>query len=190
MNDVIPINTLLATKRLLLRYPELTDAAQIYAVVKSPQFPDQLPLKELSSEAEIKDWLRGLQEGWVAAEVFSWIIEDRAFGRMVGQITLSKLQENNLWGLAFWAHPDHWGKGYATEAAERILAFGFKVMGAKKIWAGAGEWNKGSRRVLEKIGMEYVGDDPQGYYSKGQPINTRGYEISLESWQNKQTEMG
>jgi RimJ/RimL family protein N-acetyltransferase len=167
----------------VLRYPELTDAMQIFSVVKSPQFPDQLPLKELSAEVEINDWLRELQAGWESAKVYSWIVEDRASGRMVGQITISKLEGDNLWALAFWVHPEYWGKGYATEASERILAFGFEVMVAKKIWAGAGEWNRGSCRVLEKIGMQYAGDDAQGYYSKGQPINTREYEISLERWQ-------
>ena len=185
MNNQIPTNTILVTRRLLLRYPELTDAPQICAVVKSPRFPDKLPLKEINTTEEIKDWLKGLQEGWGSARVFSWIVEDRELGQTVGQITLSKLHGDDLWALAFWIHPDYWGKGYATEGAERLLAFGFEVLGAKKIWAGAGEWNRASCRVLEKIGMEYTGDNPKGYYSKGQPILTREYTLSRESWQNR-----
>ena len=144
----------------------------------------------MSTENEIKDWLRRLQEGWETGQVFSWIVEDCDSRNMLGQITLSKIEGDNLWAMAFWIHPDHWSKGYATEAAEQLLAFGFEVMGAKKIWAGAGEWNTGSLRVLEKIGMNFISSNPQGYYSKGEPIITREYEITREGWKNKHKKMG
>jgi ribosomal-protein-alanine N-acetyltransferase len=87
--------------------------------------------------------------------------------------------------LSFWTHPDHWGKGYATEGAERILKFGFEALGAKTIWAAAGKWNLGSNRVLEKLGMTYLGDNPQGYYSKEEPIPTHEHEISRGGWKDR-----
>jgi RimJ/RimL family protein N-acetyltransferase len=34
---------------------------------------------------------------------------------------------------------EYWGKGFVMEGAERLLAFGFVEIGAKKIWAGAGD---------------------------------------------------
>jgi ribosomal-protein-alanine N-acetyltransferase len=104
---------------------------------------------------------------------------------MIGQVTLSRLEGDRLWGLAFWIHPDHWCRGYATEGAGRILAFGFMELEAEKIWAGAGDWNRASCRVLEKIGMIYVGGNPQGYSSSGEPVRTREYAISRKSWQKK-----
>lgn len=183
-NISVPKNTIIKTKRLLFRYPKPDDATQIFSAVKSPLFPEQLPLNEMRVESEIKDWLERLQEGWATGQVFSWIVEDRDSGEMVGQMTLSKVEGDNLWAMAFWIHPDHWLNGYATEGVERLLAFGFEVVGAERIWAGAGVWNQGSCRVLEKIGMIYVGDNPKGYYYKGKPIITREYEISRERWLN------
>ena len=186
MKDVnISIDTILKTKRLILRYPKLNDAAEIFSVVISPQFPEQLPLKEMNSVSEIEEWLRRLQENWATGQGFSWVVEDRYSGKMLGQVTLSKVEGENVWAMAFWIHPDYWGKGYATEGAERLLAFCFEEIGAKKIWAGAGEWNKGSIRVLEKIGMKYKGDNPKGYYSGGELIATRDYEISRVRWQRR-----
>jgi RimJ/RimL family protein N-acetyltransferase len=105
---------------------------------------------------------------------------------MLGQITLSRIDGDRCWALAFWTHPDDWGKGYASESAQRLLTFGFDVLDAEKIWAGAGEWNVASCRVLEKIGMQFVGINPQGYYSRGEPIATREYEITREDWQKRQ----
>ena len=186
MNNInIPTDKILKTKRLWFRYPKLNDAPQIFSMVSSPQFPDRLPLKEMSAVSEIEDWLKRLQDAWAKGWAFSWIIEDPANGKMIGQVTLSKIEGDHLWVMAFWTHPEHWGKGYATEGAERLLAFGFEELEAKKIQAEAGEWNIGSCRVLEKIGMSYVGDNPKGYYSKGEPLATRQYEITRERWQNR-----
>jgi ribosomal-protein-alanine N-acetyltransferase len=184
----ISTGTLLKTEHLILRYPQLTDAAEILAAVTSPQFPERLPLKEMSTACEIEAWLRRLQENWAAGLGFSWVAEDRGSGKLSGQVTLSRTEGEHVWALAFWIHPEDWGKGYATEGAGRVLVFGFEQLGAEKIWAGAGEWNKASCRVLEKIGMQPRGGDPQGYYSRGEPIATKVFEISRASWQTRSGE--
>ena len=186
----LPIGTILKTKRLFLRYPKLDDADQIFFAVKSPQFPEQLPLKEMRSENEIKDLLMRLQEGWQTGQMFSWIVEDHDVRNVLGQMTLSKLEGDNLWAMAYWIHPDYWSEGYATEGAERLLAFGFEEIGVERIWAGAGEWNVGSCRVLEKIGMNFIGNNPKGYYSKGKPIVTQEYEITCERWKENLKKIG
>jgi ribosomal-protein-alanine N-acetyltransferase len=182
MRDIgIPTDTILKTKRLALRYPRLNDAPAIFAAVRSPQFPDQVPLKELSAVGEIEEWVKQLQENWADGRGFSWILEIRDSGGVVGQVTLSAVGDA-VWAMAFWTHPDCWGYGYATEGAGRLLAFGFEELGAEKIWAGAGTWNEGSIRVLEKLGMEYTGENPKGYTSWDRPIATREYAISRERW--------
>jgi RimJ/RimL family protein N-acetyltransferase len=86
--------------------------------------------------------------------------------------------------LAFWIHPECWGQGYATEAAERILEFGFLDLNAALIWAGAANWNHASIRTLEKLGMVYVSENPKGYLIDGEPIPTKEFEISRHLWQN------
>ena len=44
----------------LMRYPEIGDAGDIYSVVSSPLFPEQLPLKELNEVTKIEEWLKRL----------------------------------------------------------------------------------------------------------------------------------
>ena len=180
----ISTGTILTTRRLVLRCPKLDDAAAIFSAVKSPQFPERLPLKEMDTVGAIEAWLGRLRENWVTGQGFSWIAEERDSGKMTGQTTLAKIAGEQVWALAFGTQPDFWGKGCATEAAERLLAFGFEELSAQKIWAGVGEWNKGSIRVLEKIGMQHTQDNPKGYYSRSEPIASRDYEISWERWQD------
>ena len=181
-NNHISIDTKLTSKRLLLRLPKPADAPFIFTVVRSSEFPEQLPLKEMDALSKIEAWLKRLIELWKDGQVYSWIMEERDSGQLLGQVTLSKIEGDNKWALAFWSHPKYWGKGFASEGANRVIKFGFEELGAKTIWAAAGKWNLGSNRVLEKIGMTYIGDNPEGYFSKGEPIPTHEYEISKTIW--------
>jgi ribosomal-protein-alanine N-acetyltransferase len=53
------------------------------------------------------------------------------------------------WRLA----AEHWGQGYATEAAQGVLAFGFERLGLPEIVSFTTTANVRSRRVMEKLGM-------------------------------------
>ena len=55
-----------------------------------------------------------------------------------------------------------WGKGYATEAARSVLAFGFQHLGLNRICAYHLVRNLASGRVLAKIGMKREGLLRQG----------------------------
>lgn len=46
-----------------------------------------------------------------------------------------------------------WGKGYATEAARAVLAFGFERLSLAEIVSFTAPANERSRRVMERIGM-------------------------------------
>jgi len=59
--------------------------------------------------------------------------------------------------IAYHFLPSAWGKGYATEAATAILAFGFENARLKEIIGLAYPDNVASWRVLEKVGMRFVG---------------------------------
>lgn len=49
--------------------------------------------------------------------------------------------------------PQHWGHGYATEAAQASVEFGFRELGLREIVAMIARANTRSRRVAERLGM-------------------------------------
>jgi ribosomal-protein-alanine N-acetyltransferase len=53
----------------------------------------------------------------------------------------------------------HWGKGYATEAANAALDYAFSVLDADQVVAITVPANRPSRAVMERLGMIY---DPEG----------------------------
>jgi RimJ/RimL family protein N-acetyltransferase len=46
-----------------------------------------------------------------------------------------------------------WGKGFATEGARALIAYGFDQLGLDSIMAQTLQRNLASRRVMEKLGM-------------------------------------
>jgi RimJ/RimL family protein N-acetyltransferase len=50
---------------------------------------------------------------------------------------------------------EHWGRGYATEAARAALAFGFETIGLEEIVSFTTVANERSRRVMERLGMTH-----------------------------------
>ena len=66
----------------------------------------------------------------------------------------------------------HWGRGYATEGAHAVLAFGFDTLGLDEIVSLAVVGNQRSRRVMEKIGMRHSPseDFEHPLLSEGHPL--------------------
>jgi ribosomal-protein-alanine N-acetyltransferase len=59
------------------------------------------------------------------------------------------------WRLA----AEHWGRGYATEAARAVVAHGFERLGLDEIVSFTTTANVRSRRVMEKLGMRRSPDE-------------------------------
>lgn len=59
----------------------------------------------------------------------------------------------------------YWGKGLASEAARALLDYTFTQLKLSSIHGGAAPENLASKRVMEKIGMKYIGLDDEGGYA-------------------------
>ncbi|GIG56257.1 hypothetical protein Lfu02_06290 [Longispora fulva] len=68
--------------------------------------------------------------------------------------------------LGYALHPDHWGRGLATEAAALLLDFGFGELGLHRIEADT-VGLPASDRVLEKIGMRREGVSRRSAWVRG-----------------------
>ena len=65
---------------------------------------------------------------------------------------------------------DAWGQGYATEAARACLDYGFSQLGMQKIYSWTALSNTPSERVMQKIGMERVGEFDHPMIEAGHPL--------------------
>lgn len=59
--------------------------------------------------------------------------------------------------LTYWIGRSYWGNGFATEAVQRVIQFGFEILKLQRIWATAMTKNHASIRVMTHANMQYEG---------------------------------
>ncbi len=101
-----------------------------------------------------------------------WTMLERETGDVVGDCGLQHLEDGPEIEIGWRVAPDRRDRGYATEAARAALAVGFRELGLERIVAVTDPRNSASRRVMEKLGMTFVG--PGRHYG----AETVLYEIS------------
>lgn len=78
--------------------------------------------------------------------------------RVIGQVSLAlNIADIREWEIGWKVAVDHWGNGYATEAARRVLAFAFDELNAHRVVAFCNVQNAASIRVMHKLGMQQDG---------------------------------
>ena len=84
--------------------------------------------------------------------------------------------------IGYELSPEHWGFGYATEAARAIVQFGFAELRVHRIRAWCIADNVASARVLEKIGLKLEGRLREKEYFKGRWWDTLVYGMLEHEW--------
>ena len=143
------------TARLVLRPFEDVDGAPFFALNTHPLVVQSLGSSPTRAESDenldfIIEEMR--TEGWGI-----WAVEIVGGARFAGAVGLHRVTA----ALPFlpaveveWRlHPDHWGHGYATEAAAAALRFGFEEAGLAEIVAFTTTLNTRSQAVMARIGM-------------------------------------
>ncbi len=145
----------LTTERLLLRSWKDSDLEPFYRLNADPDvmryFPKRLSRTE-SNELAAEIQRRIDLNGWGF-----WALEDRATGASIGFTGLNRptddLPCNPCVEIGWRLAKAHWGKGYASEAAAKALAFAFEELGLDEVVAFTAVQNEPSRRVMRRIGM-------------------------------------
>jgi RimJ/RimL family protein N-acetyltransferase len=87
----------------------------------------------------------------------------RSSGNIVGFCSFKGPPTDGVVEIAYGIAPDEQGKGYATEAAQALVAFARTFREVRVIRAHTLADGAASKRVLEKCGFQYVGEvvDPE-----------------------------
>jgi len=149
----------LETARLRLREFRLEDHDDIHAYASDPRvsrFMDWGP-NTLEDTAAFLQRQLGSQATWPRNDV-SLAIELRATGRMIGAIRLWVVDADfRTAELGYSLGRPHWGQGITTEAAHALLEVGFGLLGLHRIVATCDVRNRGSWKVMQKLGLRREG---------------------------------
>jgi ribosomal-protein-alanine N-acetyltransferase len=150
-------STDLTTPRLRLRRWQACDREPFAALNADPRVMEHFPA--LLTRAE-SDALADRIEAHFAQHGYGlWAVEILGGAPFIGFVGLSYPRFEARftpcveigWRLA----AEHWGHGYATEAARAAVAYGFEALGLAEILSFTVPANVRSRRVMEKLGMRH-----------------------------------
>jgi len=157
----------LATTRLLLRPFDLGDAASVQQLAGVPEVAlttQAVPHPYEDGMAET--WITSHLPAWEAREVLTLAVTTSERG-LVGAVSLHINAGHRRGELGYWIGLPFWNRGYATEAAEALLEFGFDELELNRIQARHMTRNPASGRVMQKLGMSPEGVQRQHVLVRG-----------------------
>ncbi|MDE4085277.1 GNAT family protein [Planococcus maritimus] len=98
-----------------------------------------------------------------------------------GELTIKSF-ENRTAEIGYIINPDYWGKGIATELAEKLVCFGFDKLNLHRIYATCAPENIASRKVLEKAGLLFEGQLRETLWVKGKWRDSLLYSVLENEW--------
>ncbi len=146
---------ILQTKRMNLRYQEESDTDFILSL-----WTDEECTKHTGGprdRAFLLEEITKVTKNPKREEYDLWPIEEKETLERIGQAGfIPKEIEGQLYiELNYYIKKEHWGKGYATEIAAKLLEYAFKEKRLNEVIAIINPRNKASEKVAEKIGMAY-----------------------------------
>ena len=146
----------LETERLILRPYTRADRAYSITLMTDPEVMKFVGDGPVSVEEADRQFAR----------LFTHVYEPRAFdvwavwtkeGSYAGHAEIKPSKDTEGFEIIYVLNRAHWGRGYATEIARRIIEYGFQELGLERIAATIDAGNQSSIRIVEKLGMRYEG---------------------------------
>lgn len=188
MDDDKP--AMLVSDRLILRQWQQRDLVPFAAMNADPEVMRHFPAP---LDAQQSNALAGRLCQLIARDGWGfWALETRSHAEFIGFVGLRETVPDMPFGACIeigWRLASaHWRKGYASEAAERALRFGFEELALKEIVSFTALPNLPSQAVMRKIGMRRNPHDdfdhpavPEGHALRRHCL----YRLPRETWQEQ-----
>ncbi len=179
-----PSGFALKTQRLTLRQPTLADVKAIAGIVGDKRV--SINLRRVPHPYTLDD-ATGFVTSCATSGETVFLVETAR--ETVGLVGLS-WETEGVPELGYCFGVEHWGNGYATEAAQAVIDFGFEEFSVERMTSGSRVVNTASRHVLEKCGFNWTGVELNRFLALGSstPVDCfkleRSVWASIRNWSN------
>ncbi|MCM3387025.1 GNAT family N-acetyltransferase [Ureibacillus chungkukjangi] len=167
----------LESNRLLIRKFSMDDVQEVSKYTSSPVVMRYMPEGVMNEEETKKLVLGNMGEN---PKKFAVILKNENI--LIGHMEFFRYFGEHTYEIGWVFNPDYYNRGFATEAAQVLLNFGFTDMKLHRIIATCQPENIPSYRIMEKLGMRR-----EGYFKKCIPCGEEWwdeyfYAILAEEW--------
>lgn len=167
---------ILTTERLKLRAVTMDDVEAMFKYGSNDNVTRYVLWETHQTVEDSKSFIEMAIESYAMHEFYHWGIEYN--GEFIGTIDFVGLNDYSKVGeIGYVLAEDYWNKGLVTEAAKRVIDFGFEELGLIRIQARCIAENVASSRVMEKCGMKFEGTLRKSLFAKGTHHDIHMYAI-------------
>lgn len=168
----------LETERLLLKEIVNEDARGIFNCFSNNEVTRYYGQDTLTNLEEAKEFVDYFARSYKEKRGIRWGIQNKGQNNIIGTIGFNAWSRKHKRAeIGYELHPQHWRKGYAYEAASKIIAYGFSELELTRIGAVVFTENKASDRLLSKLGFEKEGILRNYMYQSGISHDTNIYSL-------------
>jgi len=171
----------LRTPRLVLREFDHNDFEAVHAYATDLEVVRYMEWGP-NTAAETRNFLTRAQSQASARPrtIYEFAVAEVATDGLVGGIGLHLNGPQAM--LGYCLSRSAWGRGFATEAASLLVAFGFDSLDIHRVWARCDSENAASLRVLEKLRMRREGLLEHDCQIRGEWRDTALFAILESEW--------
>ena len=176
------------TERLILRRFHFSDLESVFTNWASDEHVQKMysePVYETIEAAEVM--LARYISMYAQDDKYRWAVILKETGECIGQIAYFYVDsKNNFAEIEYCIGAAFQGRGYATEAAKAVIAYGFDRIGLHKVQICTKEINPKSKRVIEKCGLTYEGMLRDYFFVDGGYIGRLYFSILESEYRERQ----
>ncbi|MBQ1031620.1 GNAT family N-acetyltransferase [Micromonospora sp. C97] len=173
------------TARLTLRPVTIDDLDDVYAYQRRPDVVRWMLGAEPRTREESRASVLAMagEDAWRAEGDCLTVAAVTDAGVVIGIVELvwrSRVDRTAEIGFVF--HPDHGGRGLATEAATAVLAWAFDEFGLHRVYGRCHGRNAASARMMTRLGMRQEARHVESYLFKGEWADQLVFAILAHEW--------
>lgn len=171
------------TERLVLRPFTPDDADDTLAFESREDVVRYIPYGPRDAEENARQVARRAEQTSLREQDDAIVLAVDLDGKVIGYVLLILRSVEHRQGEIGWIlHPDHTGRGYATEAARALLRIAFEEAGLHGVFARCDARNTASPPVMIRLGMRREAEFVESVRFKGEWTTELRYALLAREW--------
>ncbi|VDG96831.1 Putative ribosomal N-acetyltransferase YdaF [Lysinibacillus sphaericus] len=149
---------IIETDRLILREVLEKDSNDMFAYLSDKDVVKHMGLTPFQTDKEVLEEIEWYQKIYKDNTGIRWGITLKDNGRVIGSCGFLNMHpKHSRTEIGYELSKEYWGKGFASEALEAVVKYGFQHLQLERIEALIEPANLASLKLLEKKGFEKEG---------------------------------
>lgn len=177
---------ILETERLQLREITLLDAESMFHYFSKDSVLRYFGMEPFHHVEEVENIIRHFRTKYEEGATFRWGIVLKGTNTFIGSCGFHLINSRHKKAeIGYELDDTYWGKGYAAEALQAILTYGFKTLDFERIAAIVYTENEASHKLLKKSGFQEEGLLRKNMIQSGVAYDTVLHALLKEEWRER-----